>query len=541
LHQVFFVRFYYIFFIFFPILIFGQVPDRILYNGKVLTVDDNFTITSAIAINGERILATGDDPSILDLADAQTEEINLEGKTVIPGFIDNHIHYLRGTNFAAYETRIHGVISHDEVLTRITARAEDLDPGEWVFIIGGWTEQQFADKPGGFTRAELDKAAPNNPVFIQRNYTIFYMNSLAEDILGPQLGNFYTGDSVIRTNYREGRTVMYAALEYFPFAETLEERMVEVKAFNSYLNSMGVTTVYDVGYLDGSYDPVTALYEKGELDLRVFHALRYWADSPRTAIAAAELLDREEPFQRDDSYGMHGIGEHVYGLLHDMVGERTSEPFSQDIYDAFSLIALSAAKNGWQVNEHAMQDLTASRMITISEEISDTYPMNDLRWTLGHVDLISKESLERAKRLGWHITIANHTVKPRMEGVASPPIRMIQDSGILWGMGSDGTIVATYNPFHTIWEYTAGKIFPNIVKYQSNEVITREEALIAHTRSNAYLMFMEDSLGTLEAGKYADLVVLDRDYLEIEVDDVRNIEAVMTMVSGEIVYQETNQ
>ena len=231
----------------------------------------------------------------------------------------------------------------------------------------------------------------------------------------------------------------------------------------------------------------------------------------------------------------------MYGLLHDMVGERTSEPFSQDIYDAFSLIALSAAKNGWQVNEHAMQDLTASRMITISEEISDTYPMNDLRWTLGHVDLISKESLERAKRLGWHITIANHTVKPRMEGVASPPIRMIQDSGILWGMGSDGTIVATYNPFHTIWEYTAGKIFPNIVKYQSNEVITREEALIAHTRSNAYLMFMEDSLGTLEAGKYADLVVLDRDYLEIEVDDVRNIEAVMTMVSGEIVYQETNQ
>ena len=519
----------------------GQAPEYILYNGKVLTVDEQFSITSAIAISEERILATGDDSSIRDLADTKTEEINLEGKTVIPGFIDNHIHYLRGTNFAAYETRIHGVISRDEVLARIAARAEDLDPGKWVFIIGGWTEQQFADKSGGFTRAELDAAAPNNPVFIQRNYTIFYMNSLAENILGPQLGNFYTGDSVIRTNYREGRTVMYTALEYFPFAGTLEERMVEVKAFNSYLNSMGVTTVYDVGYLDGSYDPVTALYEKGELDLRVFHALRYWADSPRTAIAAAELLDREEPFQRDDSYGMHGIGEHVYGLLHDMVGERTSEPFSQDIYDAFSLIALSAAKNGWQVNEHAMQDLTASRMITISEEISDIYPMHDLRWTLGHVDLISEESLERAKRLGWHITIANHTVKPRMEGIASPPIRMIQDSGILWGMGSDGTIVATYNPFHTIWEYTAGKIFPNIVKYENNEVITREEALIAHTRSNAYLMFMEDNLGTLEAGKYADLVVLDRDYLEIPVDDVRNIETVMTMVSGEIVYHAAMQ
>ena len=105
-------------------------------------------------------------------------------------------------------------------------------------------------------------------------------------------------------------------------------------------------------------------------------------------------------------------------------------------------------------------------------------------------------------------------------------------------MGSDGTIVATYNPFQTIWEYTAGKVFPDIVKYQSDEVITREEALIAHTRSNAYLMFMEDDLGTLEQGKYADLVVLDRDYMEIPVDDMRNVQPVMTMVAGEIVFQD---
>ena len=340
---------------------------------------------------------------------------------MIPGLIDNHIHYLRGTNFAAYETRIHGVTSRAEVMARITARAKELGPGKWVFILGGWHEQQFADKPGGFTREELDAAAPNNPVFIQKTYTAFYMNSMAEDILGPQLGDFYTGDSVIRSNSRDGRTVMYAALEYFPYGQTLEERMAEVKAFNAYLTSMGVTAAYDVGYLDGSYDPVKALYDKGELDLRVFYAQRYWADTPRTAIAAAELLDREAAFQRDDRYGMYGIGEHVYGLLHDGTG--SNDPFPQNIYDDFHLIARSAAKNGWQLNEHTMQDSTASRMMSISEEISEQYPTRDLRWTLGHVDLISKESVERAKRLGWHITIANHTVKPRIEGRASPPIR----------------------------------------------------------------------------------------------------------------------
>ena len=114
---------------------------------------------------------------------------------------------------------------------------------------------------------------------------------------------------------------------------------------------------------------------------------------------------------------------------------------------------------------------------------------------------------------------------------------MIQDTGILWGMGSDGTIVATYNPFHVIWEYTAGKVFPDIVKLNPDEVITREEALIAHTRSNAYILFMEDDIGSLEAGKYADLVVLDRDYLTVPMDEVREIQPVLTMVGGEVVFR----
>ena len=522
-----------------PILVLAQAPDRIFYNGEILTVDEDFSTAEAIAIRGERILAVGDTADIRGLADGDTVQIDLGGKTMIPGLIDNHIHYLRGTNFAAYELRIHGVTSRAKVHDMITARAEDLGPGEWVFILGGWNEQQFADKPGGFTREELDEAAPNNPVFIQKTYSSFYMNSLAEAELGPKLGDFYTGDSVVRTDNRSGRTVMYEALKYFPFAETLEERMVEVRAFNDYLTSMGVTAAYDVGYLDGSYDPVTALYERGELDLRVFYAQRYWADTNRTAIAAAELLDREESFQRDDRYGMYGIGEHVHGILHDSTANNNG--FPEDIWNDFSMIARSAAKNGWQLNEHVMQDSTANRMMSISEEISKDYPTWDLRWTLGHADLIKPETVERAKRLGWHITIANHTVKPKMQGVdASPPIRMIQDSGILWGMGSDGTIVATYNPFHTIWEYTAGRVFPDIQKYDPDEVITREEALIAHTRSNAYLMFMENDIGTLEAGKYADLVVLDRDYLQIPVDDVRNIQPVLTMVAGEIVFERSS-
>ena len=159
----------------------AQAPDRILYNGKVLTVDQDFSVASAIAIRGERILAVGETNEVRALAGDDTEEVDLEGRTVIPGLIDNHIHYLRATNFAAYETRIHGVTSRREVMARISSRAKELGPGRWIFILGGWSEQQFADEPGGFTREDLDEAAPDNPVFIQRTYSTFYMNSLAVD------------------------------------------------------------------------------------------------------------------------------------------------------------------------------------------------------------------------------------------------------------------------------------------------------------------------------------------------------------------------
>lgn len=512
-------------------------PDQILYNGKILTVDEDFSIESAIAIRGERILAVGETNQVLALAGENTALIDLEGRTVIPGIIDNHIHYLRGTNYADYEMRIQGMTSRQQVLEDISARAEQLNPGDWIFIIGAWNEQQFTDKPGGFTREELDAAAPNNPVYMQRSYASFYLNKLAADILQEDIGSDWFGeDGMIQAGTRSGRPVMVAALEYFPFAEDLEGRMDEVRAFNDYLNSLGLTTVYDAGYLDGSYRPVEAVHEMGDMSLRVFYAARYWAETARTSLAAAEMLDREAPFQRDDFFGMFGIGEHVHGLLHDTT--TVDKFFEESIYDQWATIVRSAAKNGWYLNEHAQLNPTASRMVDISAEVSKDYPIEDLRWSLGHADLIEEDTVLKAKELGWNITIANHTVKPIIEGVASPPIRMIQDSGILWGMGSDGTIVATYNPFYTIWEYTAGKVFPNIAKYQPDEVITREEALIAHTRSNAYIMFMEDKIGTLETGKYADLVVLDRDYMTVPVDEIRELKPVMTMLAGNTVYQQ---
>lgn len=511
-----------------------QAPDRILYNGKILTVDANFSIAAAIAIRGERIVAVGNTASIRKLAGPRTVQTDLRGSTVVPGLIDNHIHYLRGTVFGASEVRWHGLASRREALDAISAKARTLSPGEWIFVLGGWGERQFVDKPGGFTQEELDAAAPVNPVFIQRIYTAFYMNSLATRAIAPAIGELYKGGSVVRTNPTDGRTVMYAALKYFPYAATVEKRMEEVKSYNHYLNSMGLTTVYDVGYIDGSYEPVARLAKRNDLSLRVFYTARYWAETPWTATAAAEQLDRERPFMRDHRFGVLGIGEHVYGPIHDSLGA-PKHVYSANQWDEFEKIATAAAKRGWQINEHTQLDHNARTMMDIGEKISAKHPIRDLRWTLGHVETVTTDTIERAKRLGWTMTVHNHLVKPPEQPAA--PIRQIQDSGIVWGMGSDGTVVATYNPFQTIWEFTSGKVYPDFVRYKPNEVISRKEALIAHTRSNAYILFMEKDVGTLEAGKLADLAVLDRDFLEIPVDDVRNITPVMTMLGGEIVYE----
>lgn len=537
----------------------ATAPDRILYNGKIITVNEKFAIASAIAVRGERIVAVGTNAAVRRLAGPNTQQIDLAGRTVVPGLIDNHLHYLRGTNFMPYETRLEGVLTRTEALAKIAARAKELGPGsgpgKWIYVIGGWHEQQFRDKPGGFSQAELDAAAPNNPVYIQKTYSDFYMNSAAIKIVGPAIGDLYKGSAHVRTSNYDGRKVMYAALKYMPRATVdpsaqgrvaadfgveewissdLPTRLREVKAFNAHLNSIGLTTVYDLGYLDGTYEPVEKLHAQNELTVRVFWPIQFYIRSPQEVPATIGQILREKPRSHNAWYGLLGMGEHVYGPLHDSAFQ-PRQVFPQDYYNQFYQLARAAARRGWQIHEHTAVESTVRGLLSIGEEIAKEFPIRDLRWTLAHVDLVSRETIERAKKLGWVVAVHNQLVKPVTPGVDRPSIRMIQDSGIRWGMGSDGTVVATINPFHTIWSYTAGKIFPEIPAFK--ETITREQALIAHTRSNAWLLFMEKDLGTLEKGKFADLVVLDRDYLTIPVDEIRDIRPVMTMVGGRIVYE----
>jgi predicted amidohydrolase YtcJ len=195
-------------------------------------------------------------------------------------------------------------------------------------------------------------------------------------------------------------------------------------------------------------------------------------------------------------------------------------------------LAAAAASGSWHIHEHTMTNWSVTDLLDGFEELNRTQPITNLRWTLAHVYDITPANIARAKALG--LTLGVHGVAMHGGGVKMP-LRAIEHSGIVWGLGTDATIVSHYQPFVTLgWAVSGLDLAGHRVL---DETVTREQALIAHTRSNAYLFFQEDSLGSLEVGKLADLVVLDRDYLTVPAEEIKDIRPTLTMVGGRVVFE----
>lgn len=514
----------------------GGAPDMILVNGKVLTVDPSFSVVQAVAVREERIMATGSSAQIARLAGSGTKVIDLKGRTVIPGLIDNHTHAIRAAQYWAREARIDGVTSRKRALEIIAAKARALKPGEWVLVLGGWTEDQFTDKKGGFTRAELDAAAPVNPVFAQVLFVRGYVNTLALQAAGLD------GESPERT-----RVLPPPAIQKVRAAIPLmapDAWRASLLAMMSDFNRAGLTSVIDVGgngFTQAHYEPVAELDRSAALTLRFYYMRYMHAAKPAEVDGVIDEIRTLKPRSGSDYFRLLGIGENVF----DPTTDNTYRPFRPDA-DAFAQwqrIAAVAAAQGLQVHQHMTHDSTVSAFLDRIEAIGRTTNIAPLRWTLAHLDGASPATLRRMHQLG--VGTAVHS-RPSIQGqmIAKrwgdeardmPPLRTIRDSGMVMGLGSDATIVAPYSPFVTLgWAVTGRMLDGTIVNTQT---LSRAEALIAHTRSNAWLMFEENRLGSLETGKLADLLVLDRDYLTVPDDQIKDIKPVMTIVGGRIAYQ----
>ena len=539
-----------------------DVPDTIYVNGKIVTVDDYFSIAEAVAVRGNTIQAVGSNQEIRSLKGDSTLVLDLGGRTVIPGLIDNHNHVVRATEYWPNDARLDGVTSRSKALEGLKAKADELPSGEWLMSLGGWAESQFRDSRRDFSLAEMDAISSDRPVFIQSVYDHAYGNTAwfkameipltagrPEQEKAVGLASYVMRDSQGKVTGRlnGGFPMIAVAISRFP-AVPAEKQAEAIRTSMTFLNSIGLTAIYDpggVGIKQESYDRIRQMATSEGISVRVFHTLN--TDVPREPEQAREFIKRinaTKPFQGNATMDLIAMGEIYYGPFHWDNILNPVTPTDADIAIGKEIL-MAAAAGGWPVQTHAMQPETIDILLDVFEEVNREHPMRHLRWSIAHADNISPRQFERARYLGLNLqlrstpVLGNRAAIEDKFGDASyqmPPLRSVQESGIPFGLGSDGTKANQINPFVTLWWAVSGEALNGDVV--THQTLSREEALIAHTRSNAYLTFQEMRLGAIRPGLLADMLVLDRDYLSVPVDEIKDIRPVATIVGGEIVFGE---
>lgn len=524
--------------------------DTILVGGKIVTVDDRFTIAQALAIERGRIVAVGTNAQIEKLADAGTKKIDLKGKTVIPGLIDNHAHWIRAAEHD--EVRFDAVTSRAKALQLLAARVRAERPGEWIVTLGGWSEEQFLDDPRGFPLAELNRIAPDNPVALQSVYSHTYLNTAAlkaaqidESTPNPRGGTLEKDANGKLTGVVRGAGGVAFVAAKIPLYASDEAWLANTRKLVRELNSMGITAWLDAGgrgMSEKHYEPYRLLAQRGELDVRAFWTTIRQPATPEQVDKVLAEIAQHKAFLGNDYFDNVGWGESAYMPTTTTLLRPDSNTKPEDLAQ-FKRITQALAARGIYSNTHVEMSAQIDAFLDAYEEISRTTPIKGLRWSFSHLDQVSDAQLERMKRLG--LTAQIHS-RPLIQGVLMhkahgdkawemPPMRRVQASGIHWGLGSDATAVTTSNPFYTLSFAVTGRMVSG--QEVNRQTITREQALIAHTRNNAFIVFQEANLGSLAPGKYADLLVLDRDYLKVPANEIKDIKPLMTMVGGKVVYE----
>jgi predicted amidohydrolase YtcJ len=526
----------------------AQAPDTILINGKVVTVDDQFTVVQALAIAGGRIVKVGNTADIEALKGPATRVIDVAGRTVIPGLIDNHAHWVRAAEHD--ELRFDGVTSRARALELLAQRVRMTPPGQWIVVLGGWSEEQFTDDARGFPLEELDRIAPNNPLVLQAVYNHSYLNSVAlvaakidAGTPDPQGGKIERDAAGKPTGLVGGAGGVAFVAARVPL-ESQEAWLANTRKLVAYLNSLGITAWLDAGGRGMGakhYEPYKYLADRSELDVRLFWTTIRQPATPAQVDAVIGEIRELKPFQGSDYFDNVGWGESVFAPLTTQLLRVASNTKPEDLAQMRRLL-LALAERGIYVNSHVEMSAAIDAFLDVYEDLNKERPIKGLRWSFSHLDQVSAAQLQRMKRLG--MTAQIHS-RPLIQGALMhkahgdkawdmPPFRRIQDSGIHWGLGSDATAVTTSNPFYTLGFAVTGEMIGGTKV--NRQTISREEALIAHTRSNSFILFQEGNIGALAPGKFADLLVLDRDYLTVPAGEIKDIKPLISMVGGKVVY-----
>ena len=532
----------------------GPVPETILFNSKIVTVDKNFSYGQAIAIAGGKVLAVGSNSEIRNLASSETRQIDLQGKTVIPGLMDNHLHAAGGgPGVDLSHTR-----SLQELLDAIAARVRQSKPGELIITNSDWHEAQLKEQRLPLRR-DLDKVTPNNPLVVVRGGHEYILNSAAlrkweitkqtPQPIGGAISRYDDGEL-------NGELVDRAkGLVKLPAAppKDLETRIREQQQEYQKLNAAGLTTVRHPGAPIEQYRLLQEMERRGLLTMRVSFLLRIF-DNDTAAARKTVTSWNVHPDEGDAWLRMWGIKLGVDGGFEGgLMTEPYAEPYGnsgkyfglQTIpRDAYISIVKMVNQMGWRVGTHAVGDAAMDLVLNAYEAASQQQSIAGHRWTIEHAQIPRPDQIPRIKRLGLivsaqdHLYLAAPSVKKywgEKRAAWVTPLRFYLDNGVKVSAGTDSPVIP-YQPLWVIYHFVTRNTISDGV-YGSDQRISRQEALRLSTINNASLTFEENTKGSLEPGKFADLVVLSDDIMTCPEEKIKDLTVLMTMVNGKIVYQ----
>ena len=514
----------------------ADVEELVFVNGRIHTMDARNTVATTVSIRNGRFSRVG---GSAPRASAAVRVIDLKGRTAVPGIIDNHNHIVLMGNRPGYHTPLENAASIADVQMALTARAKAIPAGAWITTIGGFHRNQLVP-PGGMprfpTRAELDAAAPNHPVYISESFFgPSVTNTLGKTFFERQTPPIPVGDdgSIAAGGPATGR----ATLALRQMLLTPEERKRGAIDAMTYGLSVGVTTHLDQGAFqatntptDGAahednysmHLPFLSLKSEGRLPARL--RINYLhQDATPDLPTLSERLRNSFPFFGDDMVRTGGIGEFIAG------GAGPNSPLVE--------AAKRVARARWRAETHSLTAMDFQQEIQAYEAAHAESSISDLRWVVAHVPFITEPWLSRLKAIGGGVSLTGWRYLAGTPEQNGPPFRMILDNGIHVGLSSDGMQIAPMNPWLHMYYATTG-LNARQVPINAAQKITRQEALRLYTANNGWFLHEEDRVGTIEVGKLADMVVLNQDYFAVRDEDVKKTRSVLTLVGGRIVHDE---
>jgi len=541
----------------FPVQVFADdvIADTVYVNGNIYTVDEDFSKAQAIAIKGQYIVGVGSNEDVKGFVGESTKVIDLQGKTVIPGLIEGHMHY-PGEGQKLLQLDLFWK-PKDVILAAVKAEADRLPDGEWI-TGGGWNQEVW-DIPEFPSKEDLNEVAPNNPVALRRTCGhATWVNSLALEIGGitkdtpnPQGGEILKNENGEPLGILTDTAAGFVTSKIPPL--TAERKKEALLLAQDELFSYGLTTSLDAGSSVEDIQQMKELFESGDLKIRLYvmvdsgpDAEVYYEKGPEIGLYGNRMTMNCIKFYTDGSLGARSAW-----LLEEYSDRPGHVGNSRHTYDEFYELVKAARDNGFQASTHAIGDAANRQVVDIYEKVLKENPLEDHRYRIEHFQIATLEDIQR---------IADLEIIPAMQSVhATSDKNMAEDrvgperikGGYAWRKvlntgniivnGSDAN-VELVNPYHGLYAAVTRKGRDGEPEggWYPEECMTREEALRSFTIWAAYGQFEEDIKGSIEVGKLADFVVIDRDYMTCPDSEIMNILPLATIVGGEVVYEKDN-